>query len=68
MAFTLRTDPEIDAALTKLAERDGVSRQEAVRRAVLEAAERTRHRADVAESSVRQRDRWGNVLDRLGSV
>ncbi|GAA4677304.1 CopG family transcriptional regulator [Nocardioides nanhaiensis] len=68
MAFTLRTDPELDAALTVLAERDGVSRQEAVRRAVLEAADGSRHRGQVAASSERQRERWGDVLDRLGSV
>jgi predicted transcriptional regulator len=36
MAMTLRTDEELDRALTELAEAEGISKQEVIRRAVLE--------------------------------
>jgi predicted transcriptional regulator len=68
MALTLRTDAELEDALTTLAEAEGISRQEVIRRAVLERHERSGHRTRVAESSTRMLDRWGDVLDRLGSV
>lgn len=68
MAMTLRTDEELERALAALAEAEGTSRQEIVRRAVLERFERNRHTARVHESSVRLVERWGDVLDRLGTV
>lgn len=68
MAMTLRTDDELERALTALAEQEGLSRQEIIRRAVLERYERSGHRARVDDSSQRMVDRWGDVLDRLGSV
>jgi predicted transcriptional regulator len=68
MAMTLRTDDELDAALTALAEAEGISRQEVIRRAVLDEYERSGRRASVADASQRMRARWGDVLDRLGSV
>ena len=68
MAFTLRTDAELDAALAELAEAQGMSKQEVVRRAVLDALERTQRRDRIAAASAASRDRWGDVLDRLGSV
>lgn len=68
MAFTLRTDEELEAALAELAEAEGISKQEVVRRAVLELRARTEHKARVATSSADLRERWGQVLDRLGSV
>lgn len=68
MAMTLRTDAELDAALTALAESTGLSRQEVIRRAVLDEYARSGHRARVADASERMIDRWGDVLDRLGSV
>lgn len=68
MAFTLRTDAELDAALIELAEAQGVSKQEIVRRAVLEMHSRSDHKKRVAEASAASRARWGEVLDRLGSV
>ncbi|MBT5774300.1 MAG: ribbon-helix-helix protein, CopG family [Dehalococcoidia bacterium] len=68
MAMTLRTDDELERALRVLAEAEGLSRQEVVRRAVLERYERAGHRARVDESSGRMIERWGDVLDRLGSV
>lgn len=68
MAMTLRTDDELERALTALAEAEGTSRQEIVRRAVLERYERSGHAARVQDSSARLIDKWGDVLDRLGTV
>jgi predicted transcriptional regulator len=68
MALTLRTDDELERALDALADAEGLSRQEIIRRAVLERYERTGHRARVDDSASRMLDRWGDVIDRLGSV
>lgn len=68
MAMTLRTDAELEQMLTDLAEAEGVSRQEVIRRAIVERHERSGHRARVEESSRRMLERWGDVLDRLGKV
>lgn len=66
MAMTVRTDPEMEKALTALAETEGASRQEIIRRAVLDRYERQGHRARVGASSDRMLRRWGDVLERLG--
>lgn len=68
MAMTLRTDAELETALAALAEAEGASRQEIVRRAVLERYARSGHVARVQESSRRMTERWGDVLDRLGKA
>lgn len=68
MALTVRTDQELEAALSALSESEGASRQEVIRRAVLDRYERTRHEARVEEASRRMRDRWGDVLERLGTA
>ncbi len=68
MAMTLRTDDELDRALAALAAAEGTSRQEIIRRAVLERYERSGHASRVQESSGRLMDRWGDVLHRLGTV
>lgn len=68
MSLTLRTDAELDDALGALAEAEGTSRQEVIRRAVLDRYERTVHVARVEEASERLAQRWGDVLQRLGSV
>ena len=68
MAMTLRTDDELERALEILAREEGLSKQEVVRRAVLERFERAGHRARVEDSAERMIERWGDVLDRLGSV
>jgi predicted transcriptional regulator len=68
MALTVRTDDELEVALTALAEAEGASRQEVIRRSVLERYERTVHAGRVEDASARMRERWGDVLDRLGSV
>ena len=66
--MTFRTDEELDNALTALASAEGVSKQEIIRRAVLERYERAGHASRVQDSSSRMIARWGDVLDRLGSV
>lgn len=68
MAFTVRTDDELERALDELANEEGLSRQEIVRRAVLDRYERAGHAKKVADSTDRMIERWGDVLDRLGSV
>ncbi|TVR28235.1 MAG: CopG family transcriptional regulator [Nitriliruptor sp.] len=56
------------SAHTGLVEREGLSRRELIRRAVLEGYERAGHCSRVDDSAQRMADRWGDVLDRLGSV
>lgn len=68
VAFTVRTDDELERALDALARDEGLSRQEIIRRAVLERYERAGHSARVNESTDRMLERWGDVLDRLGSA
>ena len=68
MAMTLRTDSAVEAALAFLVEREGLSRQDIVTRAVLERAERLGHvdRVDVASRELEVT--WAETLDRLGTV
>lgn len=68
MAFTVRTDEEFERVLDALVENEGLSRQEIIRRAVLERYLRAGHDRRVADSADRMIERWGDVLDRLGSV
>jgi predicted transcriptional regulator len=67
MALTLRTDEQLEEALTALAEEEGASRQEIIRRAVLERYERAGHRNRVEGSARQMIERWGDVLERLGT-
>jgi len=67
MAFTVRTDPVLEEALASLSKSEGISRQEIIRRAVLERFERTGHVALVTDSTTRMLVRWGDVLERLGA-
>lgn len=67
MALTVRTDEEMEKALTALATAEGTSRQEVIRRAVLERYERSVHVTRVQESASQMADRWGEVLARLGT-
>lgn len=66
MAFTLRTDETLEQALDALAAAEGLSRQEVIRRAVLDRYERAEHAHRVDQSADRMIERWGDVLDRLG--
>jgi predicted transcriptional regulator len=68
MAFTVRTDKELELALDRLAEVEGLSRQEIIRRAVLDRYQRSGHEQKVGDSTDRMIERWGDVLDRLGSA
>jgi predicted transcriptional regulator len=68
MALTLRTDSELEAALTALAEAEGASKQEVIRRAVIDRYERANHEAAVEVSAHKMLERWGDVLNRLGTV
>jgi predicted transcriptional regulator len=68
MALTLRTDDELEQALDALAKSEGLSRQEVIRRAVLDRYARSQHVQRVAASTDRMMERWGDVLHRLGSV
>lgn len=66
MAMTLRLTAEDERVLALLAESEGVSRQEATVRAIHAAAARRLRRDRVAESSAAARDRYADLLDRLG--
>lgn len=66
VAMTLRLNPDDDQALTLLAEADGVSKQEATVRAIHEAASRRLRSDKVATLSAAGRDRYADLLDRLG--
>lgn len=66
--MTLRTDEELDAALTALAEREGVSKQEAVRRAVLEKYAATDRRARVDAIASKVLVDYADALERLGKA
>ena len=68
MALTLRTDEELERALDALVAAEGTSRQEVIRRAVLDRYAAVAHTARVDASSSRLLERWGDVIDRLGSV
>lgn len=68
VAMTIRPDDDLDHALTVLAEAEGLSKQEVIRRSVMERYERAGHAARVADSTDQMMERWGDVLDRLGSV
>ena len=65
MSFTLRTDDELDKALLELSEREGVSRQEVARRAILERHASDEHTRRLDESIDRMMTEWGDVLERL---
>jgi hypothetical protein len=67
MAFTVRTDPALEEALDALSAVEGISRQEIVRRSVLERYERTVHVSRVNDSTQRMIARWSDVLERLGA-
>lgn len=66
MAMTLRLSADDERALALLAETDGVSKQEATVRAIHEAASRRLHRDQVASLSAAARERYADLLDRLG--
>lgn len=66
MALTLRTDNALEAALDALVEAEGVSRQEVIRRAVIDRAERTGRRRDLDVVLDAELPRYAEALERLG--
>jgi hypothetical protein len=66
MAMTLRLSDEEHAALRARAEADGISMQDAARRAVREYVERARHRDRVSAAADRVTTAHADALDRLG--
>lgn len=67
MALTVRTDDEMEQALTALAKAEGASKQEIIRRAVLDRYDRSGHVRRVDDTARRLAERWGDVLERLGT-
>ncbi len=65
MAMTLRLTPDQETALTLLAEAQGVSKQEATARAIVDAASRHVQANRVASLSATGRERYAALLDRL---
>lgn len=64
--MTLRLGAEDEKALALLAAADGVSKQEATVRAIREAAARRIREDDVRRLSATARERYADLLDRLG--
>ncbi|WP_346742549.1 ribbon-helix-helix protein, CopG family [Rhabdothermincola salaria] len=64
--MTLRLTDEEQDALREQARHEGISMQEAARRAVREYVDRSQHRARVATASTRVRTAHAEALDRLG--
>ena len=64
--MTLRLTDEDERALAALAAAQGISKQEATVRAIRDAAARGLHEAKVSELSAQARERYADVLDRLG--
>lgn len=68
MAMNLRIDDELEQALADLAASEGLSRQEVVRRAVLERHARAGHRARLDSIVTDLLVEYDDALRRLGSV
>jgi predicted transcriptional regulator len=66
MAMTLRLTDDEQAALRRRAEAEGISMQEAARRAVRDYVERGSHRDRVSEAAGRVMATHAEALDRLG--
>ncbi len=66
MAMTLRLTPDDERALAKLAVADGVSKQVAAVRAIHEAASRRFREDKIRALSASERERYAQLLDRLG--
>lgn len=65
MSMTLRLTDEQDRALTALAEAEGVSKNEAAIRAILQRAQRDVRRELIQRATDDAVKRYGPVLDRL---
>lgn len=65
MSMTLRLTDEQDAALVILAEAQGISKNEAAARAIVEQAQADVRRAEIRQMTDDVADRYGPLLDRL---
>lgn len=65
MAMNLRLTDEQDRALAALAEAEGVSKNEAAGRAILERASRLKHERDVERFALEGAERYRSLLERL---
>jgi predicted transcriptional regulator len=65
MAMTLRLTDEQDAALTRLANAQGISKNEAAARAIDEGAARISREEEVRRLTREAIDQYGPLLDRL---
>jgi len=65
VAFTLRLDDDARDELRRLAEAEGVSQQEAVRRAIRDRSQRLALHADVADAAARGASHYAELLERL---
>jgi predicted transcriptional regulator len=68
MALTVRTDEELENALTELSTMLNTSRQEVIRTAVMELRSQLRHEARVNDAFDHVSDRWASVIERLAST
>lgn len=66
MAMTLRLTEDEQTALRERAEAEGISMQEAARRAVRDYVVRGRHRDRVSEAARRVMDAHADAIERLG--
>lgn len=66
MALTLRTDSELEKALDALVASEGGSRQEIIRKAVLDYYHRTERTHQIDAVLDEQLPRYKDALDRLG--
>lgn len=66
MAMTLRLTSDEQQALRKLATAEGISMQDAVRRAIRDYVERSEHRARVGSAANLITDVHADAIDRLG--
>jgi predicted transcriptional regulator len=68
MALTLRTDEELENALTELSSTLKTSRQDVIRTAVLEMRSNMRHDLRVSDAFDHVQESWGHVIKRLAST
>ncbi|EWT06287.1 CopG family transcriptional regulator [Intrasporangium chromatireducens Q5-1] len=65
MALTLRTDSELEKALDALVAAEGGSRQEIIRKAVIDYYHRADLHAQVESIGERNLEKWADVFERL---
>ncbi len=68
MAFTLRTDKELEKALTRLSKELGTSRQEVVRQAVLSMDEQVKRNAKFNAALEETLETWSELIERLANT